>query len=263
MRSAFCLATLLSCALAGSGQAQSTPTANDLLGDVIARLPPEPLLITGDITHKKRKGFVERTLTFDMAVHWGANPSVACYTVRNALGTELEQLTVLRMQGGQPLFRYAAGSPLEDADTPDLFAPIQDTDISWMDLTLSFLWWPDGRIVDTDTIKGYDCYVVEVPAPDSVPGQYAKVRVWIAKKIHMLLQATGYDHNGDPVRRLWVKSFKKIDEQWMVKDLLVQGRSDLHRTELRIRDVEAHAGHRRAQGTTKTEGDTFSSSTGE
>jgi len=255
-----CLAALLSFSFVASGEVESVPTASQLLGDVIARLPREPLLITGDIKLRRRKGFVERELGFDMVVHWGATPSVARYTVRDAFGGDLEQLSVLRMHGGKPVFRYASGDPLTPADTPDLFAPIQGTDFSWMDLTLSFLWWSDGQIVDTDSVKGYECYVVAVPAPAAESGQYAKVRVWIAKKIRMLLQATGYDLGGEPMRRLWVKSFKKINERWMVKDLLVQGRSGLHRTELRVRNVEALAVEEKAQdgATSETEEESIS-----
>jgi len=258
LRSALCCAALLSFTLVAFGEVESAPTATELLNDVIARLPSDPLLIVGDITLRRRKGFAERELQFDMAVHWGMNPSVARYTVRDALGKELEQLTVLRMAGGRPVFQYASGEPLEPKATPNLFTPIQDTNLSWMDLTLSFLWWPNGRIVDTDTVKGYDCYVVEVMAPGAQPEQYAKVRVWIAKKIHMLLQATGYDAEDEPMRRLWVKSFKKINEQWMVKDLLIQGQSNAQRTELRVRDVTPLAAPSTGRETLEAEGDDVS-----
>ncbi len=263
MRSVLCFAALLSFTLVAFGEVESAPTAPELLNDVIARLPRDPLLIVGDITLRRRKGFVERALKFDMAVHWGVNPSVARYTVRDSLGKELEQLTVLRMVGGRPVFQYAAGDPLQQEETPNLFSPIQETNLSWMDLTLSFLWWPEGRIVDMDSVKGYDCYVVEVTAPEAQPEQYARVRVWIAKKIHMLLQATGYDAKGEPMRRLWVKSFKKINEQWMVKDLLIQGNSNAQRTELRVRNVEPLRAEDTGQETPVTGGDGVSDDAGE
>ena len=105
-----------------------------------------------------------------------------------------------------------------------------------MHLTLSFRWWPGGRVTGEEDIRGRPCHVVEVPAPAGPPGQYAAVRLWIDGQLHMLLQAEGLDAGGKQVRILWVKSFKKINDRWMLKDLEIQS-SPLHRTKLVVREV--------------------------
>jgi hypothetical protein len=58
----------------------------------------------------------------------------------------------------------------------------------------------------------------------------------------MLLQAEALDPGGKAVRRLWVRSVKKINERWIIKDLEVEGFPAEHRTRLDVRDVSPAAG---------------------
>jgi hypothetical protein len=62
--------------------------------------------------------------------------------------------------------------------------------------------------------------------------------MWVDTRVSMLLQAEGYDKLGDCVRRLSVKSFKKINDEWMIKDLEVEDLPAGSRTILRVRDAE-------------------------
>jgi len=239
-------------ALATGGEAlqddaeDDQPPVRQLLEDVIARLPRESLRIQGDLTVRKRRGLVLTRLKFDTSLDLGATPSLARYTILDAFGTELEQMTVTRREGEPPEFSYAAGSPLAICDTPDLCGRIGETDLSWIDLTLSFLWWPDGSPVGSGEIRGRPCHVVELTNPsasgtgelrDDPVAPYARVRLWIDKKMHMLLQAEALDAESKPIRRLWVKSFKKINDRWMLKDMEVEGVPAAHRTKLTIREV--------------------------
>lgn len=221
-------------------------SAGQLLEDVRAQLPRESLVISGDLIVRKRKGIVTRTLTFDMSLNLGSQPETLRCIIRDAFGKELEQLTVTHRTGQEPCFGYAAGSPFSPSDLPSLFDCVQGTDISWTDLTLSFLWWRGGTTVGTETIRGRSCLVVEVPTPagESTPEagtqagrQYKRVLLWIDEKLHVVLRAEGYDSDGKLVRRFWINSFKKIDGKWMIKDMEVESFPSTHRTRLRIREV--------------------------
>lgn len=218
------------------------PPAWRLLEDVRAQLPQDPLVITGDLTVRKHKGIVIATLGFEMFLNLGIEPATARYTIRDAFGTELEQLTVIRKTGQEPRFEYAAGNPLSASELPDLFKSVQNTDLGWMDLTLSFLWWSGGSIVRTETIRGRPCVVVELPAPAGhgrreAGRQYTKVLLWIDEKLHIVLQVEAYDSDAKLVRRLWIKSFKKVNNRWMIKDMEVESFPSTHRTRLRVREV--------------------------
>jgi hypothetical protein len=215
------------------------PDAQALLDGVVARLPQEPLLIAGDLVVRKPRGLVTQTLRFEMRLEWGRIPARAQYTIRDSFGAELEQLTLVRHEGGRLIVQYAHGSPLVEAPPPPLDNPIQNSDLSWSDLTLAFLWWPGAVLEGEDTIRNRPCYVVEVPAPPSaattsVDRACASVALWVDRDLSMLLQAEARDAEGDPIRTLWVKSFKKTNERWMIKDMEVQRYPLTHRTRLRV-----------------------------
>ncbi|MFO7870545.1 MAG: outer membrane lipoprotein-sorting protein [Kiritimatiellia bacterium] len=226
------------------------PPAERLLEDVRARLPQNPLLIKGELKVRKRKGIVVKTFGFKSFLHLDFRRPVAVYTIRDGNGKRLEELSVERNSAGMASYRYINGDSEGVSKTPPLFSPVQGTDLSWADLTLSFLWWREGRTVGEDTVKGRQCYVVEVIPPDNAlrPGGeegdrpvYKKVKLWVDRKLRMILQAEGYGRDGEIMRRLWIRSLKKVDDQWMIKQMEVASFPALYRTRLCIGEVEAAA----------------------
>ena len=213
---------------------EELPPAARLLEDMRAQLPREPVVINGDLEVRRRKGIVTQTLKVEISMDLGKDPASAKYVLADAFGRALEQMIVIRKAGQPARFEYSTGSPLAPAALPDLFKPLQETDVSWMDLTLSFLWWTGGQTLRTETLRGQNCFVVDVQAPADEKGQYATVRLWLDEKLHMILQAEGYDAAGQIVRRLFIKSFKKVDDRWMIKDMDMQGLPSDHRTNLRV-----------------------------
>lgn len=214
-------------------------SAEKLLDDVIFQLPKEPLLIDGSLNVRRRRGVVVEELNFQMYLNWRDEPTLASYAIRDSFGSDLEKMVVKRFKGQKPEFKYFSGDPLTNAPLPNLYKPIQNTDVSWMDLSLSFLWWKGGVVTGSEEIRGRDCYIVNIPGPKSASdGQYARVVLWIDKKLHMLLQAEGYNSEDRLLRKLWIKSFKKIEERWMIKDMEIQSYPVIHRTKLRVREVK-------------------------
>lgn len=228
---------LSSCALASGNSIQ----ADALLREVTASLPREQLNINGDITVRKRHGIVVNELLFEMLINWGSEPAVASYSIQNMSGTNMEQLTLTRHADGRLYSSYLQKDQPAAANNPNLFNTIQGTDITWIDLTLSFLWWHNGAITGSEEIKGRPCLIVKIPAPKKQSHNYSYVLLWIDQEMRMLLQAEGYNAEKELIRRMWVKSFKKINHKWMIKDLEIQSFPSTHRTRLRIREVnEGH-----------------------
>jgi len=216
------------------------PSAEDLLDHVIAQLPLEPIRMSGKLIVRRRRGVLLATYGFEMALHLGETPPRATYTILDAFGTPLERLSITWSNDRAPTFDFAEGAEFSPSSLSNLAQPIQQTDISWMDLTLSFLWWPNGNVVGEESIKGYDCYIVELPAPASNAGPYSRVKLWIDRKMHMMLQAEGYSQ--DLLRRrLWIKSCRKVNDRWMIKDMEIQKYPALHRTKLQILEVNGES----------------------
>jgi hypothetical protein len=247
-------ACMLLSAAALADSIEAKPTADQLLSDVVAQLPTDPIHVSGKLLVRKRRGVPISKLAFELDAHWGGTPACASYTIRDAFGRSLEQLSLTH--GDNTAYTYTTGDPLKPAELHSLSTPIQNTDLSWMDLTLAFLWWPNAEIVGEESIKTFDCYIVETPAPGAgTRGQesgpltpttqhltpalspYSYVRLWISKKSHVMLQAEGYGPDNKIACRLWVRSCKKVDGSWMIQDMEVQRYPVLHRTKLTVTEV--------------------------
>jgi len=208
-----------------------------ILAAVRDQFPREPLTLTADIKVRRTRGAIIRSCVARIAFDLGNDTPTATYTLLDAFATPLEQLT-LKRPTGQPLqMIYATGKELTNAPLPDLAAPIQQSDLSWTDLTLSFLWWDGATYAGEDTFRGETCDVLEIAAPAGEAAAYARVRVWIHQRLHMILQAEGYNADGDRVRRLSIKSFKKIRGRWMLRDMEIERFPSPHKTRLTIRDL--------------------------
>lgn len=231
--------------LSGAADDSKLPPAQELLDGSIGTLPDIPLVITGQLQSKSKDGDIEARISVEMLLDWQADPPTARYTLRDGFGHALEHLAVTWLPGEAPEYRYFQGDPLVAAPVPVLSDPVRDTDISWMDLSLSFLWWPGGKTVGAEDLRSRTCYVLEVPAPlgaGQAPagsfGGCSKVRLWIDPQIHIMLRADAYDASGQFVRRMDVKGFKKINGRWVIQHVEVESYPSRHKTVLRVRDVQ-------------------------
>lgn len=232
---------LLALAIAGPQAARAeedAPAAQELLTQVIGALPDIPLLITGDLQAKDRQGTLEERLNVEMLLDWQDSPPTARYTLRDAFGATRSHLAIVWPPGGKAEYRYLEGQPLHAAPLPDLVAPIGGTDISWMDLSLSFLWWPGGVTRGAGEVRGRTCWVMDLPAPDEAFSGCSGVRLWVDPKIGIMLRAEAYGHQDQLMRRMEVKSFKKINDRWVIKDIELTSFPSRHKTYLRVRDVQ-------------------------
>lgn len=214
------------------------PPAQQLLDSVIASLPATPLKVTAELQAKAPDGSTARKLNVEMRLKWRGDKASAQYTIRDAFGDNREGLNISWDAAGKRSYRYFQGDTLVATAMTNLYELIEGTDISWMDLSLSFLWWPNGRTVGREIVKGRTCYAVDVPAPAGETGLYAGVRIWIDPQIRILLRAQAFDRETQPIRQLDVKSFKKIKDVWVIQDIDVTSLPSQHRTSLRVRQAE-------------------------
>ncbi|HMP75831.1 MAG TPA: outer membrane lipoprotein-sorting protein [Kiritimatiellia bacterium] len=213
------------------------PPAREMLNEVILALPDIPLRITGDLTARARDDAKDVRKGVEMLLDWQAQPPTARYTLRDAFGGAHSHLAITWEQPRRPDYRYFEGNPLQAAPLPDLVASIPGTDISWMDLSLSFLWWPDATTKGREDVRGRSCWVIDIPAPDAFSG-CSGVRLWIDPRIRIMLKAEAYGHDDKPMRRMDVKSFKKINDRWVIKDIELTSLPARSKTVLRVRNVE-------------------------
>ena len=212
-----CLLLFLGAAVL-SGYAEPRP-ADDILAFVRSKLPDDPLTLTARLKVLAPNGFTRTSLPVRMDLHWGATSPKAHYRI----GDETLDIT-WSSEGPDYRFSNERSAPTSD---------ILDTGITWADLSFSVLWWPGAVLVDEAKKINRDCYVVDVPVPDSD----LTMRLWIEKKMGMLLESQTLDARKKQLRRMKIKSIKKIDGMWVAKDLEILDRASGNRTTLQVTDM--------------------------
>lgn len=127
------------------------------------------------------------------------------------------------------------GNPvIQPAETAQTAQALLGTDVTWSDLALDYLWWPDCSYEgarESETVHGQVCSVVVMKKDDRA------VKVWVDRKTGALMQAEEW--RGDkPVRRLWGTRIKKFGDRWMANVLEVETTGSGHRTKITVETLK-------------------------
>ena len=95
------------------------------------------------------------------------------------------------------------------------------TGISYEELALKFLYWPNPRVLGDETVRTRSCWKLQSVAP-SRDSQYWNVVIWVDKASGALMRMEGYDWNGKLAKRFEVISAQKIDDRWFLKQMRVE-----------------------------------------
>jgi hypothetical protein len=99
--------------------------------------------------------------------------------------------------------------------------PIRGTDVTYDDLSMRFIYWPNAKIIGQEKMKGRETIKVRVRNPDG-KGAYATVDIWIDKESGGMLKMTGWNNQGRPIRNFEVLHGKKFDDIWMVDEMRIE-----------------------------------------
>ena len=98
---------------------------------------------------------------------------------------------------------------------------IRGTDVTYEDLALKFIYWPDVDLLGTETVRTRKCWKLRLHAPTR-QSQYSSVLLWIDKASGALMRMEGYDWNGELAKRFEVVSAQKIDNRWFLKQMRIE-----------------------------------------
>ena len=99
--------------------------------------------------------------------------------------------------------------------------PVRGTAISYEDLALKFLYWPNPRVVGADFIRTRNCWKMQLQ-PSANDSQYGSVLLWVDKDSGALMRMEAYDRAGKLVKRFEVVSAQKIEGRWFLKQMRVE-----------------------------------------
>jgi len=211
-------------------------SAREVLQGTLARFPVETLSLTGELIVRRQRGIVLHEAGFAIELAWGEDPPRASYHLQDTFGRERESLTIRRRPDGTAELAWFDAEGAVRGTPPALTDFVQETDITWLDLTLAYLWWPDARLDGEADFRGSTCDLVRVTPPEPVPG-CAAVRLWVDRRMRFLRQVEQLDAAGRRVRRMWVSSVGKIGDRWMIRDMEIERPGRGQRTKLHVEQL--------------------------
>lgn len=218
-----------------------TRSAAQILADCSRLIPTTRLMMRGTLTIRQRRGLTLSESPYTLLLDWGANPPNAECLLYDAGETQVVERAVLtRPAGSAPTIRLYKGPKMEPLPTPAFTDPVRTTDMTWLDLTLDFLWWRQVKFDEPARGKsrnGRDSFILLAMPPHELPGCRA-MRIWIDRQIGCVLQAEQLGPDGKPVRTMWVQRVKKMDERWMIRDMEIETLGSGHRTRLYVESAE-------------------------
>ena len=215
-------------------------TAAQILHDCTRVIPTDPMVLKGALTVRRQRGTVLAEYAYSLLMDWGAEPpSAECLLYEKDAVTLLERALLSRPKGRPAQIRLFEGAGMREAQAPAFSARIRGTDMTWLDLTLDFLWWKDVRFDEVPRGKcrtGRVCHILLAAPPEDIPGCSA-VRVWVDARLSCVMQAEQLDAGGKPVRKMWVQNVKKMNDRWMIRDMEIETLNSGHRTRLFVDDA--------------------------
>ena len=212
-------AAFLAAAMYAEPQSAVPPrSAADILADCRRMLPERPVTLKGAIIMRSRKGIPQGEYGYTLSADRTKTPATIDVEFTPRGETNVLERAQLRRPGSIPEGR------------------ILKTDVTWLDLTLDFLWWPTAEFEaerEGETIHGQKCTIILARPATPAAGIHA-VRLWVDRKTGCLMQAEQLNESLKSVRRLWGTRVKKFGERWMVSVLEVETLGSRHRTKITV-----------------------------
>jgi hypothetical protein len=115
------------------------------------------------------------------------------------------------------------GSKIKRFDKKKVAQPVMNTDLTYEDLAMSFLYWPGGTTLGEESLGiGRDAWKVRLVNPRAA-GRYKTVDVWVHKKSGALMQIYGYRADGKCIKVFKVTEIMRIGGgEYSLKTMKVQ-----------------------------------------
>lgn len=98
---------------------------------------------------------------------------------------------------------------------------VRGTGVTYEDLALKFLYWPNAKVTGENSIQTRNCWKLELKAPNR-QSQYSNVWLWVDKNGGAIMRMDGYDWNAKLVKRFSVVSGQKIEGRWFLKQMRIE-----------------------------------------
>jgi hypothetical protein len=186
--------------------ADSTPSARDILESVRMRQVQQQVDLRGQLRQNEIVVPFQLIQSGSVVRYIFANPDE---TLQLQLGENDSRLEEISSEGTEKI-------------RPAQFdKSIRGTGVTYEDLALKFLYWPNSQLLGIETITTGNCWKLELrPGPNS--SQYSRVLLWIHQNSGALMRLEGYNGKNQLVKRFNVVSAQKIQDRWYLKQMRIE-----------------------------------------
>jgi len=189
-----------------TARGQAPPSAKEILDQVRLQQSGQQLDLQGQLRSDATVIPFRITQTGPVIRYTFANPSEV---VQLRLGDNGSRLDLVNENSTK---KFAA-SRLDDK--------IGGTGITYGDLALKFLYWPDAQVVGADTLRTRNCWKLRLTTAEK-DSPYRSILLWVDKESGAIMRMEAYDSKGTLSKRFEVVSAQKIDGRWFLKQMRVE-----------------------------------------
>jgi hypothetical protein len=135
--------------------------------------------------------------------------------------TNPDEALQLRLGDTESRLEEISGEGVDRISGPEFNQKVRGTAVTYEDLALRFLYWPNARVLGQDSIRTRRCWKLQLQAPGR-QSQYSNVVLWIDQDGGALMKMEGYDWNAKLAKRFEVVSAQKIEGRWFLKQMRIE-----------------------------------------
>jgi Outer membrane lipoprotein-sorting protein len=200
------LALLLSLATVMAAAAPPLPSAREILASVRLQQSRQQIDLEGQLRQEQVMVPFHLTQTGPVIRYRFTNPDESLQLKLGETDSRLEEIS---------------RSGVDRISGPEFDQKVRGTAITYEDLALKFLYWPNAQVLGDDSIRTRSCWKLQLQAP-SRESQYSNVFLWIDKQSGALMRMEGYDWNAKLFKRFEVVSAQKIEGRWFLKSMRIE-----------------------------------------
>ncbi len=204
--SAAVLLVLLAICAMRSVPATAAPSAQEILASAREQVARQKVELQGQLRENDMLVPFRLTQNGPVIRYSFSNPDEALQLRLGESGPQLEEITA----GGVDRI---AGAEFEQK--------VRGTAITYEDLALKFIYWPNARVVGEDYINTRRVWKLELQPPGRA-SQYSRVFLWCEQQSGALMRMQGFDWQGKVAKRFEVVSVQKIEGRYFLKQMRIE-----------------------------------------
>ncbi len=182
------------------------PTAKEILASVRLQQAQQQIDLQGQLRENEKNIPFHLTQNGPLIRYGFTNPDETLQLRLGENDSRLEEVT----RGG-----------VEKITPAQFDRKVRGTGVTYEDLALKFLYWPDARVTGENSIRTRNCWKLELKAP-SRQSQYSNVFLWVDQSGGALMRVDAFDWNGHLSKRFEVVSAQKIENRWFLKQMRIE-----------------------------------------